>query len=109
MTFELEDGGYEEVIECWAVSPNAIEVLVRPRKSDENQWVRITAKESIRSGATPRYWAGYEELTILPGAGGDEQRIWVDKTWKYPWQDGDTIQECLQMALQWVTSDQRDT
>jgi hypothetical protein len=101
MSITLPEEGYEAILECWRVSPNTVKVVVQANKrKPHDHYVRITAEENVKSGAQPRYFAGYEEPVTVQDAEGVERDVWVDA--RYPWQDGRTIEECLVSAMRWV-------
>ncbi len=87
---------YPEVAEIWGISSNSIVLnMVDGRE------VKITASHNIKSGAIPQYYADYEERVEFE-IGGKIYKVWAEAT--YPWQDGDTIEECLELAIRWVVN-----
>jgi hypothetical protein len=63
-------------------SPNQVEAWVgATSKRPQSHVVRITAKESIRSGSAPRYVADYEEQITTTDTNNIERKVWADITY----------------------------
>jgi hypothetical protein len=99
---DIGESDFPEITEIWRTGPNVIVVSVNgTSKRPERHVVRITARENIRSGATPGYFAAYEEQVTITDANGTPREVWAETD--YPWQDGDTAEDCLKAALIWVS------
>ncbi|ATW24174.1 hypothetical protein [Candidatus Formimonas warabiya] len=91
---------YPNITEIWGHGENTIVV-----NTTDGRRVKITAAHNIRSGAIPNYYADYEEVREIE-IDGETLEVWVDA--HYPWQDGDTVEDCLLGALVWVNSGEKD-
>jgi hypothetical protein len=100
MNLTIQKGELENLIEIWELGPTCVEVTTKDR-----QHFRITAARNIRSGATPKYFAHYEQLYKLT-INGKEHEVWGATT--FPWQDGETVEKCIGPALMWVNEQYAD-
>jgi hypothetical protein len=99
---DIEESDFPEITEIWRTGPNQIVVSVSgTSKRPQRHVVRVTARENIRSGATPRYFAAYEQQVTITDANGTAREVWAEAD--YPWQDGQTAERCLKAALIWVS------
>lgn len=97
----IGDDDFPEITEIWRTGPNEIVVSVSgTRKRPDRHVVRVVARENIRSGATPGYFAAYEQQVTITDAAGTSHEVWAEA--EYPWQDGETVEDCLRAALIWV-------
>lgn len=94
MPIKINADSYPEVTEIWGYSSNSIVLNMA-----DGREVKIIAAHNIKSGATPKYFAHYEERIEIE-VNNQRHRIWAEV--HYPWQDGDTIEECLKHAIRWV-------
>lgn len=94
MPIELREDQFPNITEVWGYGTNTIVV-----HTTEGRCVKITAEHNIRGGSTPNYYAAYEERKEIR-IGSESYEIWVKAD--YPWQHGNTVQECLLLALGWV-------
>lgn len=94
MPIQIRKDAYPEISEIWGCSPNSIILNMVDGRS-----VKITALHNIKSGATPNYYADYEEKVGIEN-NGRTYEVWADAS--YPWQDGETIEQCLRSAIRWV-------
>jgi hypothetical protein len=101
--FELDPDHFKAITEIWRTGPQQVEVSlgITPRRPYGHH-VRITARERIRGGATPGYYAGYEEKIVTHDSNAGEQHVWADT--EYPMATGDTPEACLRQALGWVSN-----
>ena len=103
MHLDIDASDFPEITEIWGVTENQIEVSVSATRSrPHNHRVRITALENLRSGATPRYFAHYEREVTVRDTANQEHEVWVEAD--YPWQDGETVEECLKASLLWLVT-----
>jgi hypothetical protein len=96
MPIRISPDQYPGISEIWGCGPNTIIV-----NTIEGRSIKVTAQHNIRSGATPNYFADYEEKKQFQ-IGEETYDIWVDAN--YPWQDGNTAEECLLLAIRWVVN-----
>ncbi len=94
MPIRVDRHSYPEVTEIWGYSPNSIILIMQ-----DGREVKITALRNIKSGALPNYFACYEERVEVK-INGRTYVVWTEAD--YPWQDGETIEECLKLAIRWV-------
>jgi hypothetical protein len=100
MNLDLEPSSFQSVTEIWGSGPNEIVVHVTA-KGGVRRKVKITAQQNLRSGATPGYFATYEEEVEVVDAHGERREVWALAA--FPWQDGETPEACLRAALIWVS------
>lgn len=91
MPIHINGDNYPEVIEIWGCSPNSIILNMT-----DGRQVKITALHNIKSGATPSYYADFEQRVEIEH-NGETYRVWADVS--YPWQVGETIESCLISAI----------
>ncbi|OEH86242.1 hypothetical protein BHU72_11950 [Desulfuribacillus stibiiarsenatis] len=101
MPIKVSDANFSNIIEIWGHGPNTIEV-----HTGDGRQVKITAAHNIRSGATPNYYAHYEEIQEIK-IDKKTLKVWVAAD--YPWQVGETVEGCLRGALVWVDRDPQNT
>ena len=91
MPISVKDENYKNIEVIRGIGTNAIQVIMSDFRT-----FRIYAGHNILSGSTPKYSAIYDEL-VETTIGGETKRVWVEAP--YPWQEEDTIEECLRRAL----------
>jgi hypothetical protein len=94
MSFSVPEKSFSNITEIRQVGPNTIEVYTA-----NDRRVRINACESVRGGVG-RYMATYDELLEIEPKAGTRLNVWC--VGNFPWQYGDTLDECLRAALRWV-------
>lgn len=95
MNLEIEQNLYENLTEIYIISENAVEVVTQ-----NNRIFRITACETLRG--PNNFSARYDELVRgkfdVENEPADEHLVWI-KAHEMPWQDGNSIEECIRGAL----------
>lgn len=95
MNLNIQNNQFPNLIEIWIVGSNSVEVITKNQSH-----YKIIAKENIRSNAQPNYYAAYECLQTML-INNEEFDLWYRDN-SLPWQNGNTIEECVMAAMRWV-------
>lgn len=95
MNLNIKSNQFSNIHEIWIVGSHSVEIATK-----NDNYYKIIARENVRSGATPNFYASYEILKEV-NINNDDLEIWV-RDRDLPWQDGDTIESCITRALSWI-------
>ncbi|HTB23691.1 MAG TPA: hypothetical protein VK914_13425 [bacterium] len=97
MPITVSAGRFPNLREIWGEGPNTLVVVA------QTGTYRIIARHNIRSGSRPLYYAHFERQTDLPASPQTNVSriisVW-DAGVDLPDATGETIQECLEAALE---------
>jgi hypothetical protein len=101
LPLDIKEDDFPQISEIWRNGPYQLEVVVeQPEESHRSREIKVTARENIRTGAIPRFYAIYEEKIRVNDADGNTREVWAST--RYPWETGDTAEACLRGALRWI-------
>ncbi|NTX08013.1 hypothetical protein [Myxococcus sp. CA040A] len=100
---------FTEFSEMYWAGPTALEVVTGNRaiqshdKKLASNHFRIWVLERAKPGQMDRFTARYEWLVNIRLGDHDDVPLWADATTELPSADGQTVEDCISMALGSIT------
>jgi len=95
MTISINEDHFKNIREIWQIGTDTLVAVTANHRT-----IQIQACRNVRSGATPNYFAHYDELVEIQSEKGSRLEVWARDN--FPWQDAEDAEKCLLRALHWV-------